>query len=152
MSADEQASPVQDEDEDEEVRKLKVCIELKGLRLSKPAAAGAASPDASQNKQERAWAQLGLLAPGHRIRAGEPDDRAAPQRADVNRKWGCEKLLNGESEPAAVSTAADSEFSWGNGNTSPARPAPSLSLWFGGFPLTRGWGVFPAARGALAAG
>lgn len=94
-----------DEDEDDdEVRKLKVCIELKGLRLSKPAA-GAASPDASQTKQERAWPQAQLAAPiqslrERKIRAGEPEDRAATQRADINRKWGCEKLLNGENEPA----------------------------------------------------
>lgn len=109
----EQVGPV--EDDDEEVRKLKVCIELKGLRLSKPAA-GAASPEGSQNKQERAWSQLALGAPGqslrdHKIRAGEPDDRAAALRADINRKWGCEKLLNGKNEPAAISTAAVSEFS-----------------------------------------
>lgn len=101
----EQASPV--EDEDDEVRKLKVCIELKGLRLSKPAA-GAASPEGPLTKQERAWSQLALVAPGqslrdHKIRAGEPDDRAAAQRADINRKWGCEKLLNGKNEPAAIS-------------------------------------------------
>lgn len=101
----EQMSPV--EDEDDEVRKLKVCIELKGLRLSKPAA-GAASPEGPQSKQERAWSQLTLVAPGqslrdHKTRAGEPDDRAAAQRADINRKWGCEKLLNGKNEPAAIS-------------------------------------------------
>lgn len=101
----EQVSPV--EDEDDEVRKLKVCIELKGLRLSKPAA-GAASPEGPQSKQERAWSQLALVAPGqslrdHKTRAGESDDRAAAQRADINRKWGCEKLLNGKNEPAAIS-------------------------------------------------
>lgn len=108
----EQASP--DEDDDDEVRKLKVCIELKGLRLSKPAA-GAASPDGSQVKQERPWPQPQpqprLVASAQslrdrKIRANEPEDRAAAQRADINRKWGCEKLLNGKDEPPAVQTAA----------------------------------------------
>ncbi|KAM7407135.1 hypothetical protein PAMA_003053 [Pampus argenteus] len=93
----EQVSP--DEDDDDEVRKLKVCIELKGLRLSKPAA-GAASPDCSQIKQERPWPQPRLVGPGQgvrerKFRPGEPEDRASAQRAEINRKWGCEKLLNG---------------------------------------------------------
>lgn len=133
----EQVSPV--EDDDDEVRKLKVCIELKGLRLSKPAT-GAASPEASQHKQERAWSQLSLVASGqslrdHKIRAGEPDDRAAAQRADINRKWGCEKLLNGKNEPAAISTAAVCEFSSGNGNMTLARAVSLSLLLFGGFPV-----------------
>lgn len=132
--AREPVSPVEDDDDDDEVRKLKVCIELKGLRLSKPAA-GAASPEGSQSKQERAWSHLSLVAPGqslrdHKIRAGEPDDRAAAQRADINRKWGCEKLLNGKNEPAAIST----EFSSGNGNMSLARAVLLSLLSFGGFP------------------
>ncbi|XP_028249001.1 BCL-6 corepressor isoform X2 [Parambassis ranga] len=91
-----------DEDEDEEVRKLKVCIELKGLRLSKPAAAaaGAVSPDVPQIKQERAWPQPRLVTPAQcprerKFRPGEPEDRAAAQRTEINRKWGCEKLPNG---------------------------------------------------------
>lgn len=136
MFADEREQVSPDEDDDDEVRKLKVCIELKGLRLSKPAA-GVASPEGSQNKQERAWSQL---APGqslrdHKIRAGEPDDRVAAQRADINRKWGCEKLLNGKNEPAAISTAAVSEFSSGNGNMFLARAVSSSLLLVGGFPL-----------------
>ncbi|XP_029314893.1 BCL-6 corepressor isoform X2 [Cottoperca gobio] len=96
----EQASPDEDDDDDDdEVRKLKVCIELKGLRLSKPAA-GAASPDGCLIKQERAWPQPRLMAPvqsirERKIRPGEPEDRAAVHRAEINRKWGCEKLLNG---------------------------------------------------------
>ncbi|KAM9851218.1 BCL-6 corepressor [Aulostomus maculatus] len=95
MDEHEQACP----DDDDEVRKLKVCIELKGLRLSKPAT-GAASPDCPQIKQERPWPQPRLVAPAlnlreHKIRPGEPDDRASAQRAEINRKWGCEKLLNG---------------------------------------------------------
>ncbi|XP_036964750.1 BCL-6 corepressor isoform X1 [Acanthopagrus latus] len=101
ISADEREQASPDEDDDDEVRKLKVCIELKGLRLSKPAA-GAASPDGSQVKQERPWPQPQprLVASAQslrdrKIRANEPEDRAAAQRADINRKWGCEKLLNG---------------------------------------------------------
>ncbi|XP_024141882.1 BCL-6 corepressor isoform X1 [Oryzias melastigma] len=101
----EDASP-DDDDDDEEVRKLKVCIELKGLRLSKPAA-GAASPDGPQIKQERAWPQPQpprLLnhaqSQQRKIRPGQVEDRsaaaaAAAHRSDINRKWGCEKLPNG---------------------------------------------------------
>lgn len=104
----EQASP--NEDEDDEVRKLKVCIELKGLRLSKPTT-GATSPDRSQIKQERVWPQSRLVTSAQslqerKIRAGELEDRAAAQRAEINRKWGCEKILNGKNEPAAVQTAS----------------------------------------------
>lgn len=113
LSADEreQISADQgDDDDDDEVRKLKVCIELKGLRLSKPAA-GAASPDCPQIKQERAWPQPRPAAPAQgarerKIRPGEPEDRAAAQRAEINRKWGCEKLLNGRNAPAAAQTTA----------------------------------------------
>lgn len=84
-----------DEDEDDEVRKLKVCIELKGLRLSKPTTGGAASPDAGwvQGPRER------------KFRPGEAEERAAAaalQRADINRKWGCEKLLNGTNRAPPV--------------------------------------------------
>ena len=116
----EQVSPDEEEDDDDEVRKLKVCIELKGLRLSKPAT-GAASPEI---KQERPWPQPRLVAQAQsprerKIRAGEPEERAAAQRAEINRKWGCEKLLNGKNEPTAVQTTFVSlEFSRGNGNLS----------------------------------
>lgn len=111
LSADEHehASPDEDDDDDDEVRKLKVCIELKGLRLSKPTT-GAASPDRSQMKQEKAWPQPRLVSAQNlrerKIKAGESEDRAAAQRAEINRKWGCEKLLNGKNEPPAVQTAA----------------------------------------------
>ncbi|KAK9538081.1 hypothetical protein VZT92_005638 [Zoarces viviparus] len=103
LSTDEREQPSpghdDDDDDDDEVRKLKVCIELKGLRLSKPAA-GAASPDGPLIKQERAWSQPRLAAPvqnqrERKIRPGEQEDRAAAHRAEINRKWGCEKLLNG---------------------------------------------------------
>ncbi|XP_051815114.1 BCL-6 corepressor isoform X3 [Acanthochromis polyacanthus] len=100
LSADEASH---DEDEDDEVRKLKVCIELKGLRLSKPAA-GATSPDGTQIKQERLWPQPRLANPaqgardGRKVRLSEPEDRAAAQ---INRKWACEKLLNGVAAAAA---------------------------------------------------
>nr|XP_040058104.1 LOW QUALITY PROTEIN: BCL-6 corepressor [Gasterosteus aculeatus aculeatus] len=117
--ADEREQPVPEDDDDDEVRKLKVCIELKGLRLSKPAA-GAASPDGPLIKQERAWALPRLAAPfqsqrDRKIRPGEPD-AAAAHRAEINRKWGCEKLLNGKNEPSA-------EFISGNGNLSLAHPS-----------------------------
>lgn len=41
-----------------------------------------------------------------KIRAGEPEERAAAQRAEINRKWGCEKILNGKNEPPAMQTAS----------------------------------------------
>ncbi|XP_038155576.1 BCL-6 corepressor isoform X3 [Cyprinodon tularosa] len=99
----EQTRPNEDDDDDE-VRKLKVCIELKGLRLSKPAA-GAGSPDGSQFKQERPWPQPRAANPAqtqreHKIHAAEPEDRAAAQRNDINGKWGYEKLPNGVAAPA----------------------------------------------------
>lgn len=114
LFADEREQAGPEDDDDDEVRKLKVCIELKGLRLSKPAA-GAASPDGPLIKQERAWALPRLAAPfqsqrDRKIRPGEPD-AAAAHRAEINRKWGCEKLLNGKNEPSA-------EFISGNGNLS----------------------------------
>lgn len=109
--ADEHEQASLNEDEDDEVRKLKVCIELKGLRLSKPTTGAAVSPDRSQIKQERVWPQSRLITSAQslqerKIRAGEPEDRAAVQRAEINRKWGCEKILNGKNEPAAVQTTS----------------------------------------------
>lgn len=105
LCTDEREKATPDEDDDEEVRKLKVCIELKGLRLSKPAA-GATSPDGSQIKQERPWPQPRLVSPAQsprerKIRPGEPEDRAAAQRSEINRKWGCEKLPNGVAAAAS---------------------------------------------------
>lgn len=102
LSTDERNQAGHDEDDDEEVRKLKVCIELKGLRLSKPAA-GATSPDGTQIKQERPWPQPRLVNPiqsirDRKIRPSEPEDRATAQ---INRKWACEKLLNGVTAAAA---------------------------------------------------
>ncbi|GLD71605.1 BCL-6 corepressor isoform X1 [Lates japonicus] len=131
----EQASP--DEDDDDEVRKLKVCIELKGLRLSKPAT-GAASPDRSQIKQERVWPQPRLVSPAQslrerKIRAGEPEERAAAQRAEINRKWGCEKLLNGVAASLPPGQLKDrayplDPFSGDRGLKEPRRGPPSPGL------------------------
>lgn len=102
LSADEHEQANPDEDDDDEVRKLKVCIELKGLRLSKPAAGAAASPDGFQLKQEQVWSQPRLLSQAlgqreRKMRLTEAEDRAAAHRHDINRKWGCEKLPNGKS-------------------------------------------------------
>ncbi|XP_058510844.1 BCL-6 corepressor isoform X1 [Solea solea] len=133
ICTDEQTSP--DEDEDEEVRKLKVCIELKGLRLSKQAT-GAASPDGSHIKLERGWPQPRLVAQAQsirerNIRPGEPEERAAAQRAEINRKWGCEKLLNGvAASPLPPSQLKDRSypldpFSGDRGLKEPRRGPPS---------------------------
>ncbi|XP_055004544.1 BCL-6 corepressor isoform X3 [Boleophthalmus pectinirostris] len=83
-----------DEDDDDEVHKLKVCIELKGLRLSKPTT-GTPSPDRPQIKQERVWHQNRLLSSAqstHKFRSSDTEERLAAQRAEINRKWGCEKF------------------------------------------------------------
>ncbi|XP_056900121.1 BCL-6 corepressor isoform X3 [Takifugu flavidus] len=145
ISADEHEQPSPVEDDDEEVRKLKVCIELKGLRLSKPAA-GAASPEGSLNKQERAWSQFNVVAPGqslrdHKIRPCEADDRAAVQKSDINRKWGCEKLLNGISAlpPGQLKDRLQppGPFSGDRGLKEPRRDPPSSpasQLSMGGAP------------------
>ncbi|XP_017265759.1 BCL-6 corepressor isoform X2 [Kryptolebias marmoratus] len=139
----EQASP--DEDDDDEVRKLKVCIELKGLRLSKPAAGAAASPDGSQLKQEQAWSQsrlvnLALSQRERKARPTEAEDRAAAHRHDINRKWGCEKLPNGVAAlpPGQLKDRAHqpNPFSGDRGLKEPRRgphsPAPELCV--GGTP------------------
>lgn len=86
-----------EDDDDDEVRKLKVCIELKGLRLSKPTT-GTPSPDRPQVKQERVWHQNRVVSSAqsaHKFRPSDTEDRLAAQRAEINRKWGCDKLLNG---------------------------------------------------------
>ncbi|KAM4558559.1 BCL-6 corepressor isoform 2-T2 [Odontesthes bonariensis] len=140
----EQASP--EEDDDEEVRKLKVCIELKGLRLSKPAA-GAASPDGSHVKQERPWPQSRLVNPAQsqrerKNRAGEPEDRATAHRNDINRKWGCEKLLNGVAAPTLPPSQLKDRahppnpFSGDRGLKEPRRgpPSPAPEPCIGGTP------------------
>ncbi|KAM6934143.1 LOW QUALITY PROTEIN: BCL-6 corepressor [Xenentodon cancila] len=145
LSLDERGPASTDED-DEEVRKLKVCIELKGLRLSKPAA-GAASPDDSHIRQERAWPQARLVSPvqsqrERKMRPGQPDDRAAAQRNDVNRKWGCEKLLNGVAAsslpacPLKDRAHPPNLFSGDRGLKEPRRgpPSPAPEACVGGTP------------------
>ncbi|KAL6101149.1 bcor [Pungitius sinensis] len=143
----EQGSPEEDDDDDDEVRKLKVCIELKGLRLSKPAA-GAASPEGPLIKQERAWALPRLAAPfqsqrDRKIRPGEPDDRAAANRAEINRKWGCEKLLNGvAASPLPPSQLKDrahppGPFLGDRGLKEPRRAPPSPEPCAGGPPCVK---------------
>ncbi|XP_071334730.1 BCL-6 corepressor isoform X1 [Trachinotus anak] len=146
ISTDEREQASADDDDDEEVRKLKVCIELKGLRLSKPAT-GTASPDGSQIKQERLWPQPRLVAPvqslrERKIRASEPEERAAAQRAEINRKWGCEKLLNGvATSPLPPSQLKDrayppDPFSGDRGLKEPRRgpPSPAPEPSMGGTP------------------
>ncbi|XP_067460092.1 BCL-6 corepressor isoform X2 [Thunnus thynnus] len=146
ISLDEREQMSADEEDDDEVRKLKVRIELKGLRLSKPAA-GAASPDCSQIKQERAWPQPRMVAPTQgvrerKIRPGEPEDRASAQRAEINRKWGCEKLLNGAATsplpPGQLKDRAHppGPFSGDRGLKEPRRgpPSPAPEPSVGGTP------------------
>ncbi|XP_059198705.1 BCL-6 corepressor isoform X2 [Centropristis striata] len=138
-----------DEDDDDEVRKLKVCIELKGLRLSKPAA-GAASPDGTLIKQERVWPQSRMVAPvqslrERKVRPGEPEDRPIAHRGEINRKWGCEKLLNGvATSPLPPSQLKDRAHPPGpflgdrglkESRRGPPSPAPEPSV--GGPPLIK---------------
>ncbi|XP_035994990.1 BCL-6 corepressor isoform X3 [Fundulus heteroclitus] len=146
-TADEQQA--EDDDDDDEVRKLKVCIELKGLRLSKPAA-GATSPDGSQFRPERpCWPQPRAANPAQaqrerKIRPAEPEDRAAAaaQRNDINRKWGCEKLPNGLAAPALPPgppkdrAHQPSLFSGDRGLKEPKRgpPSPAPEPCLGGVP------------------
>ncbi|XP_046902238.1 LOW QUALITY PROTEIN: BCL-6 corepressor-like [Hypomesus transpacificus] len=79
------------EEDDEEVQKLKVCIELKGLRLSKPSAT---SPDRPEVKEDRAWP--------HQLRPSEPDVKAVTQRAEINRSWANARIANTENKQAAT--------------------------------------------------
>uniref|UniRef100_UPI0037E7D7FD BCL-6 corepressor-like isoform X2 n=1 Tax=Semicossyphus pulcher TaxID=241346 RepID=UPI0037E7D7FD len=146
ISTDEREHASPDEDDDDEVRKLKVCIELKGLRLSKPAA-GATSPDRFHIKQERPWPQPRLVPPGQsvrerKIRTSEAEDRAAAQRAEINRKWGCDKLLNGVAAsplpPCQLKDRAQplGPFSGDRGLKEPRRgpPSPAPEQSMGGAP------------------
>ncbi|KAF7215502.1 BCL-6 corepressor isoform X1 [Nothobranchius furzeri] len=141
----EQASP--SEDDDEEVRKLKVCIELKGLRLSKPAVGAATSPDGSQVKLERAWSQPRVLNPAQgqrerKIRPSDAEERTAAHRNDINRKWCCEKLLNGVAAPALPPGQMKDRvhqpnlFSGDHGLKEPRRgpPSPAPEMCVGGTP------------------
>ena len=79
------------EEDDEEVQKLKVCIELKGLRLSKPSAT---SPDRPEVKEDRAWP--------HQLRPSEPDVKAVTQRAEINRSWANARIANTENKQGRV--------------------------------------------------
>ncbi|XP_077583746.1 BCL-6 corepressor isoform X2 [Stigmatopora nigra] len=122
MSADEHEQSSGDEDDDEEVRKLKVRIELKGLRLSKPAQGGV-SPERPHIKQEPAWPRS--LAPG----------------PDADRKWGCERPLNGVTAPplhpgVQVKDRAHpaGPFSGDRGPKEPRRGPPSPDPSPGGAP------------------
>ncbi|KAF3694667.1 BCL-6 corepressor [Channa argus] len=144
MDEREQASP--NEDDDDEVRKLKVCIELKGLRLSKPTT-GTALPEGSQIKQERVWAQARFITTPQslqerKIRPSEAEERAAAQRAEINRKWGCEKILNGVAAsplpPGQLKDRANplGPFSGDRGLKEPRRgpPSPAPEPSVGGTP------------------
>lgn len=144
ISTDDHATP--GDDDDDEVHKLKVCIELKGLRLSKPTT-GAVSPDRAQGiKQERVWPQSRLISPAQsaherKFKSSEPEDRVAAQRAEINRKWGCEKLLNGVAPSLSLGQLKDrvqlpSPFSGDRGLKEPRRgpSSPNSELSVGGTP------------------
>ena len=89
------------EEDDEEVQKLKVCIELKGLRLSKPSSA---SPDRPEVKEDRAWPPEVKedRAWPHQLRPSEPDVKAVTQRAEIDRSWANARIANTENKQGRV--------------------------------------------------
>uniref|UniRef100_A0AAV2K1Z7 BCL-6 corepressor n=1 Tax=Knipowitschia caucasica TaxID=637954 RepID=A0AAV2K1Z7_KNICA len=130
-------------DDDDEVHKLKVCIELKGLRLSKPTT-GAPSPDRPPIKHERVWHQSRVMSSSqsaHKFRSNDAEDRLAAQRAEINRKWGCEKL-NGAAPSLSPGQLKDrvqlpNPFSGDRGHKEHRRgpTSPSQDLTVGGLNL-----------------
>eukprot|EP00063_Salmo_salar_P054911 XP_014029746.1 PREDICTED: BCL-6 corepressor-like isoform X4 [Salmo salar] len=94
-----------DDDDDEEVRKLKVCIELKGLCLRKPTAS---SPERPEVKEE-AWSSHHSPSslPRTRAQAPPPRDRKfkvdlevkpLPQKPEITKSWAREMLANGDAK------------------------------------------------------
>nr|XP_029501008.1 LOW QUALITY PROTEIN: BCL-6 corepressor-like [Oncorhynchus nerka] len=95
-----------DDDDDEEVRKLKVCIELKGLCLRKPTAS---SPERLEVKEERAWSSHHSpsslsrtlpQAPPPRDRKFkvDPEVKPLPQKPEITKSWAREMLANGDAK------------------------------------------------------
>ncbi|XP_036830951.1 BCL-6 corepressor isoform X1 [Oncorhynchus mykiss] len=102
------APPSNDDDDDEEVRKLKVCIELKGLCLRKPSAS---SPERLEVKEERAWSSHHspsslsrtlppAQAPPPRDRKFkvDPEVKPLPQKPEITKSWAREMLANGDAK------------------------------------------------------
>eukprot|EP00063_Salmo_salar_P045582 XP_014020417.1 PREDICTED: BCL-6 corepressor-like isoform X2 [Salmo salar] len=107
-------APTTNEDDDEEVRKLKVCIELKGLRLRKPTAS---SPERPEVKEERTWSShhspsflprtlppTPTWSPAHalppRDRKFKVDTEVKPlsQKPEITKSWAREMLANGDAK------------------------------------------------------
>ncbi|XP_036815437.1 BCL-6 corepressor isoform X4 [Oncorhynchus mykiss] len=108
------APTTNDDDDDEEVRKLKVCIELKGLRLRKPTSS---SPERPEVKEERTWLSHHspsflprtlpptptwnpAHAPPPRDRKFKVDSEVKPlsQKPEITKSWAREMLANGDAK------------------------------------------------------
>ncbi|XP_064873447.1 LOW QUALITY PROTEIN: BCL-6 corepressor-like [Oncorhynchus nerka] len=108
------APTTNEEDDDEEVRKLKVCIELKGLRLRKPTSS---SPERPEVKEERTWSShhspsflprtlppTPTWSPAHapppRDRKFKVDLEVKPlsQKPEITKSWAREMLANGDAK------------------------------------------------------
>ncbi|KAM9484441.1 BCL-6 corepressor-like [Salvelinus alpinus] len=108
------APATNEDDDDEEVRKLKVCIELKGLRLRKPTSS---SPERPEVKEERTWSShhspsflprtrppTPTWSPAHapppRDRKFKVDPEVKPlsQKPEITKSWAREMLANGDAK------------------------------------------------------
>lgn len=113
------APTTNDDDDDEEVRKLKVCIELKGLRLRKPTSS---SPERPEVKEERTWSShhspsflprtlppTPTWSPAHapppRDRKFKVDPEVKPlsQKPEITKSWAREMLANGDAKRGSLS-------------------------------------------------
>ncbi|CAB1347325.1 unnamed protein product [Coregonus sp. 'balchen'] len=107
-------APTTNDDDDEEVRKLKVCIELKGLHLRKPTAS---SPERPEVKEERTWSShhspsflprplppTPTWTPAHapptqdRKFKVDPEVKPLSQKPEITKSWAREMLANGDAK------------------------------------------------------
>ncbi|KAL0963453.1 hypothetical protein UPYG_G00306580 [Umbra pygmaea] len=104
------------EDEDDDVRKLKVCIELKGLCLRKP---NASSPERPEVKEERTWSShqtppslprplppAQVPPPRDRKFKVEADVKPLAQKPEITKSWAREMLANGDAKRVGLLPSA----------------------------------------------